>query len=68
VSRVRDDGIATTAGQAVKLFLDPGIDIPAGSKIVVRGRRREMVFSRSGIPAVFDHHQEVRVERFREWT
>ena len=68
VGAVRDVGAAaTSAGQAVKLFLAPEISIPAGSKIVVRRRGEEMVFARSGMPAVFEGHQEVRVERLQKW-
>jgi len=68
VSAVRDVGEgASSAGQAVKLFLAPEIHVPAGSKIVVRRGGRELVFARSGIPAVFDHHQELRIERFHRW-
>ena len=68
VGAVRDVGnAATAAGQAVKLFLAPEVSIPAGSKIVVRRQGREMVFARSGIPAMFEGHQELRVERFRKW-
>ena len=68
VGAVRDVGdAATAAGQAVKLFLAPEISIPAGSKIVVRRLGAELVFFRSGIPAVFEGHQEVRVERFQKW-
>ena len=69
VGAVRDvRNAATAAGQAVKLFLAPEVSIPAGSKIVVRRYGVEMVFARSGVPAVFEGHQEVRVERFQRWT
>lgn len=69
VSGVRDVGdAAVAAGQAVKLFLAPEIVIPAGSKIVVRRGGREMVFARTGVPAVFEGHQEVRMERFARWA
>ena len=69
VGAVRDvKNAATAAGQAVKLFLAPEISIPAGSKIVVRRFGVEMVFARSGVPAIFEGHQEVRLERFQRWT
>ena len=69
VSGVRDVGeAAVSAGQAVKLFLAPEIVVPPGSKIVVRRRGQEMVFARTGVPAVFEGHQEVRMERFERWV
>ena len=69
LSGVRDVGdAAVSTRQAVKLFLAPEIMLPVGSKIVVRRGGREMMFARSGVPAVFGAHQEVRVERFERWV
>ena len=68
VGAVRDVGDVTAAGQAVKLFLAPDILIPPGSRVVVKRGGQEMAFWRSGAPAVFDRHQEVRVERQERWT
>ena len=69
VSGVRDVGdAAVSAGQAVKLFLAPEIVVPPGSKLVLRRGVHEMVFARSGVPAVFEGHQEVRMERFERWV
>jgi len=69
VNTVRDAGdFATVAGQAVKLFMAPDIELPAGSRIVLRRMGEEVVFVRSGVPAVFEAHQEVRVERFYKWA
>ena len=69
VSGVRDvANAAVAANQAVKLFLRPDIVVPAGSKIVVRRGVHEMVFARTGQPAVFGAHQEVRMERFERWA
>ena len=69
VSGVRDVGdAAVAAGQAVKLFLAPEIVVPVGSKIVLRRGNQEMVFARTGMPAVFGMHQEVRMERFERWV
>ena len=69
VRGVRDVGdAAVSAGQAVKLFLAPEIVVPAGSKIVVRRGIHETVFARTGIPAVFEGHQEVRMERLERWA
>ncbi|MCL2828354.1 MAG: hypothetical protein FWD99_06405 [Oscillospiraceae bacterium] len=69
VSAVRDvAGIASMAGQTVKLFLDPNVRVPAGSKIVVRRFGQETAYVRSGMPAIYEGHQEIRVELFRNWT
>ena len=55
---------AMEAVQAVRLFLAPDVDIPAGSRIVVRCKDgRELRFHRSGVPVEFEGHQEIRMER-----
>ena len=66
-ARERGDYV-TVAEQTVKLFLRPDVVIAAGSKIVVYRDGIEMFFARSGVPAIFDHHQELRVERFERWA
>ena len=69
VGAVRDvANAAIRAGQSVKLFLAPEIVVPPGSKILVRRRGHEMEFARTGMPAVFEGHQEVRMERFSNWA
>lgn len=54
-------GIATMA-QTVKLFCAPDINIPAGSDVEVKHRGRVLTFRSSGVPAVYDSHQEVTLE------
>ncbi|MCL2588358.1 MAG: hypothetical protein FWD84_03010 [Oscillospiraceae bacterium] len=69
VSAVRDVGeAAVSATQAVKLFLQPDIIVPAGSKIVVRRGVHETAYTRTSQPAVFGAHQEIRMERFVRWA
>ncbi len=57
-----------TAAQTVKLFLSSACRVPAGSKIVVTRKEHTFVFSRSGEPGVFTHHQEISLEKFRGWA
>ena len=55
------DKIAT-ATQTVTLFLDPDIEIPVGCDIDVRQNGRCLQFKASGIPLVYQSHQEVSLE------
>lgn len=52
------DGLATFS-QAITLFISPDIVIAAGSDIEVVQRGRTLQFTASGVPAVYDSHQEV---------
>ena len=63
------DGDQTAAAaQSTKLFLDSELTVPAGSKIIVTRNGQVFVFSRSGEPGVFTHHQEIQLEKWKRWT
>ena len=50
--------------QVTKLFISPDVTIPTGSKITVG----DVAYSRSGVPAVYDTHQEIILELFKGWS
>lgn len=50
--------------QVTKLFISPDVTIPTGSKITVDNTD----YSRSGVPAVYDTHQEIILELFKGWS
>lgn len=52
----------TVASQMVTLFIAPEIIIPVGADIDVTHRGRNLTYKASGIPAVYDSHQEVPLE------
>lgn len=57
---------ADTIAQAITLFTSPDIVVSPGSRITVRQRGRDMTCSSSGIPAVYDSHQEIPMTRREE--
>ena len=61
----RSDTVDSIA-QAITLFTAPEIDIKPGSRVTVTRRGRTMRFACSGIPAVYDSHQEIPLVRFEE--
>lgn len=66
------DGDETaTVQQAVKLFLSPDVNVPAGCKIVVtrpNDLERTCTYTRSGEPGIFSNHQEIMLELFKGWA
>lgn len=50
--------------QVTKLFISPFVTIPTGSKITIDG----VDYSRSGVPAVYNTHQEIVLELFKGWS
>ena len=61
----RSDTVDSIA-QAITLFTVPDIDIKPGSRVTVTQRGRTMRFSCSGIPVVYDSHQEIPLVRWEE--
>lgn len=59
---------ATRIIQITKLFIAPEIEIKSGSKIVVQHYGREFEYTRSGVSAVYDTHQEIMLELFEEYA
>ena len=49
--------------QQIKLFIDPSLSIPPGSKISVTQNGLTQYFKSSGAPAVYSSHQEIELIR-----
>lgn len=59
---------AARVPQAVKLYIDPSVDIPEGSKITVTQKGVTADYERSGKAAVYTCHQEVPLELWEGWA
>lgn len=59
---------AAAVTQTTKLFVSPDVVIKAGSKITVTQAGVTTDYTYSGIPAVYDTHQEIILELFEMWT
>ncbi len=59
---------APKLGQAVKVFMSPGVSVPPGSKLVVTQNGITESYSLSGEPARYATHQEIPVELFKGWA
>lgn len=59
---------AAAVAQHIKLFLSPDIHINPGSKITVTQAGKTAEYTYSGVPAVYDTHQEIVLELFKEWA
>ena len=60
---------AASIGQSVKLFISPDITIKPGSKIVVIDTKNRLTeYKSSGVPSMYETHQEVMLELFKGWS
>jgi hypothetical protein len=67
ISSAKEKEIATVS-QSVKLFISPEVDIKPNSKISITHCGRILEYSRSGLPAIYDSHQEIILEPFRGYA
>lgn len=68
ISAVDQGSGANIPRQVVKLFMDPGVVVKAGSKIVVTQNGRTTAYKNAGQPAVYSNHQEIMLEIFERWA
>lgn len=59
---------ASSVKQVTKLFISPDIIIKAGSKITITQAGVTIDYTCSGIPAVYDTHQEIILNLFERWA
>lgn len=53
--------------QIIKLFVASDINIPIGSKVIVKQNGVTSEYKASGVSAVYSAHQEIVLEYFKEW-
>lgn len=59
---------AAAVTQTTKLFISPDVVIKPGSKITVTQAGKIAEYTYSGVPAVYDTHQEIVLDLFTSWT
>lgn len=68
LSTVRQSESAAAIIQTIELFISPDITIKPGSKIIVTQAGITTSYTYSGVPAVYDTHQQIILELFTEWA
>lgn len=59
---------ASPLKENIELFINPELEIKAGSKLSITHLKRTIDYERTGEPARYDTHQEVHLELFKGWT
>lgn len=62
------DNAASSVVQLITLFISPDVKIEPGSKITVTQNGVTTDYKQSGKPAMYDTHQEIVLDLFREWA
>lgn len=66
ISTSSQSDASNNISQITKLFIAPEIQIKEGSKIIVTKGNLVETYKNSGIPAVYDTHQEIVLENYKE--
>lgn len=68
ITSAGQDSSAVTVSQTAKLFIAPEITIKPGSKITITQDDITTDYTYSGVPAVYQTHQEILLELFERWS
>ncbi len=68
LSTAKQGESAATITQMIELFISPDITIKPNSKIIVTQAGVTTDYTYSGVPAVYDTHQQIILEFFTEWA
>lgn len=68
IAKNQESESASNVTQTTKLFIAPEISIKAGSKITVTQCGTTTDYTHSGVPAVYDTHQEIILDLFEKWS
>lgn len=62
------DDVNSTASGVVKLFISPIVEIKPNSKIIVTQNNIIGEYEKSGVPAIYQTHQEIILKPFEKWS
>jgi len=67
VTTTPDSGAAVVTQQA-KIFLDPAVELPPGSKLTITQNGVTGEYAQSGEPAIYPYHKETPLVLFERWA
>ena len=67
-SSTKEDEVAATVSQITELFIRPEVDIPPGSKITVTQNGETVDYSKSGVKAKYETHQQIILQLWDRWS
>ncbi|MEG0778651.1 MAG: hypothetical protein RSE64_07510 [Oscillospiraceae bacterium] len=59
---------AMAVTQTIQLFMAKTASVPNGSKLIITQNGVTGEYGMSGVPAVYEYHQEITLELFRGWA
>lgn len=67
-SSTQEGEVAASVSQVTELFIGPEINIPPGSKITITQNGETTEYSKSGVKAKYETHQQIILELWKKWS
>ena len=67
-SATKEGEVAASVSQVTELFISPDVDILPGSKITVTQNGETTDYTRSGVKAKYETHQQIVLELWKRWS
>lgn len=68
IMSVEETEAVAKLSQKVKLFIAPELDIKPHSKINITKDGKSVTYANSGVPGIYDTHQEIMLTAFERWA
>ncbi len=68
ITNAGENDVASSVFQIIQVFLNPEINIKAGSKLIITQNGITTEYKSSSEPAFYNTHQEIILELFKEWA
>ncbi len=68
ITNAGENDVTSSVSQIIQVFLNPEINIKAGSKLIITQNGITTEYKSSGQPAFYNTHQEIILELFKEWA
>ena len=68
ISSTKEGEVAASISQVTELFISPELDIPSGSKITVTQNGESVDYTKSGVKAKYETHQQIILQLLDGWS
>ena len=68
ITSTNEEEAVATMSQVTELFISPEVDIPSGSKITVTQNGETVEYSKSGVRAKYETHQQIILQLWDRWS
>lgn len=68
IANTNETDVVSAVSQIIQVFMNPDINIKAGSKLIITQNGVTTEYKSSSEPAFYNTHQEIILELFKRWA